>query len=193
MAAAAEAEAAARVKRGSGASSSMTRRRSRPSGGAGRRERARTAGPQKPQAPEPPPPPPSLEAGAGAGPPEAPAEPYRDGPREEDDPNLAPGPQVGASEASLAARALLPPRSGAGTGLGMDHPPPAGARALPSGPGLRLSPARREWSLDPLVQSRGTARPVLLRPGFLPSPAASGKRSGRTPTLGPRTNLEATA
>ena len=188
----AEAEAAARVKRGSGASSSMTRRRSRPSGGAGRRERARAAGPQKPQAPEPPPPP-SLEAGAGAGPPVALAEPYRDGPREEDDPNLAPGPQVGASEASLAARALSPPQSGAGTGLGMDHPPPAGARVLPPGPGLRLSPPRREWSLDPLVQSQGTARPVLLRPGFLPSSSASGKRSGRTPTLGPRTNLEATA
>lgn len=70
----------------------MTRRRSRPSGGAGRRERARATGPQKPQAPEPPPPP-SLEAGAGAGPPEAPAEPYRDDPREEDEPELAPGPQ----------------------------------------------------------------------------------------------------
>lgn len=109
-----------RVEQGSGARSSMTRRRSRPSGGAGRRERARATGPQKPQAPEPPPPP-SLEAGAGAGPPEAPAEPYRDDPREEDEPELAPGPQVGASEASLAARVLSPPRSGAGTGLGMDH------------------------------------------------------------------------
>lgn len=114
------AAAAVRVEQGSGARSSMTRRRSRPSGGAGRRERARATGPQKPQAPEPPPPP-SLEAGAGAGPPEAPAEPYRDDPREEDEPELAPGPQVGASEASLAARVLSPPRSGAGTGLGMDH------------------------------------------------------------------------
>lgn len=85
----------------------MTRRRSRLSGGAGRRERARAAGPQKPQVPEPPPPP-SLEAGAGAGPPEAPAEPVRDGTREEDEPKLA---QVGASEAGAAAPALA-----AGTG-----------------------------------------------------------------------------
>lgn len=100
----------------------MTRRRSRPSGGAGRRERARAAGPQKPQAPEPPPPP-SLEAGAGAGPPEAPAERDCDSPREEDEPKLMPGPQVGASEASPVARALSPPQSGAGMGLGMDHLP----------------------------------------------------------------------
>lgn len=100
----------------------MTRRRSRPSGGAGRRERARAAGLQKPQVPEPPPPP-SLEAAEGAGAPEAPVEPDRDGTREEDEPKLAPGPQVGANEASSAVPAFSPRRSRAGTGLGMDHLP----------------------------------------------------------------------
>ncbi|KAM5300493.1 protein FAM193B isoform 4-T4 [Ctenodactylus gundi] len=82
----------------------MTRRRSRPSGGAGRRERARAAGLQKPRALDPLPPP-SLVAGAGAGPPAAPAEPDRDGPREEDEPKLAPGPQE-KEKAQLAAEAL---------------------------------------------------------------------------------------
>ncbi|XP_063086972.1 protein FAM193B isoform X5 [Cavia porcellus] len=82
----------------------MTRRRSRPSGGAGRRERARAAGLQKPQAPEPPPPP-TLEAGPGAGPQEAPAESDRDGPKEEDEPKLVPGPQE-KEKAQLAAEAL---------------------------------------------------------------------------------------
>lgn len=107
-------------ERGSGARGSMTRRRSRPSGGASRRERA--AGLQKPQAPEPQPPP-SLEAGAGAGPPEVPAEPDHDGPREEDEPKLAPGPQVGSSKTTPTARLLTPPQivSGSGAGLGMDH------------------------------------------------------------------------
>lgn len=136
------------MERGRGAGSSMTRRRSRLSGGAGRRERARAAGPQKPQVPEPPPPPPpSLEAGAGAGPPEAPAEPVRDGTREDDEPKLA---QVRASEASAAAPALP-----GGTGLGMDH----------RTPGPRL---------DPSLQSQSTAR-CVPRPRCLPLPPPPGR------------------
>lgn len=133
-------EAATRVVRevrGSGTSSSMTRRRSRPSGGTGRRDRARAAGPQKPQVPEPPPPP-SLEAGPGAGPPEALVEPDRDSPREEDELKLAPGPQVGASESGCSG--AFTSRSGVGADLGIDLPLPAGARAFPPGPWLRLSP-----------------------------------------------------
>lgn len=139
------------MERGSGASSSMTRRRSRPSGGAGRRERMRAAGQQKPQAPEPPPPP-SLEAGAGAGPPEAPVEPDRDGPREEDEPKLALGPQVGASEGSPAALALSPPGSGAGVSLGMDHPLLTGAEAESPEAGVEAGP---------FSPRRSVARPVL--------------------------------
>lgn len=133
-------------ERGSGARGSMTRRRSRPSGGAGRRERARAAALQKPQAPEPQPPP-SLEAGAGAGPPEVPAEPDRDGPKEEDEPKLAPGPQVGTGKTTPTARLLTPPRSGSGAGLGRDHA--VGLGPDPKSGAVAFNPPCREWRLDP--------------------------------------------
>lgn len=135
----------------------MTRRRSRPSGGAGRRERA--AGLQKPQAPEPQPPP-SLEAGAGAGPPEVPAEPDRDGPREEDEPTLAPGPQVGSSKTTPTARLLTPPQSvsGSGAGLGMDHALGLGQIPIPE----QLSTPLRGMEAGPL--STAKAQPTVLRP-----------------------------
>lgn len=130
----------------------MTRRRSRPSGCAGRRERARAAGPQKPQAPEPPPPP-CLEAGAGAGYPEASAEPDRDGPREDDELQLAPVPQVGAREASLAAWALSHPGTELGRAWGWIILIRPESEPYSLGPGLRLSPPSWEWSQHPYVQS----------------------------------------
>ncbi|XP_058139030.1 protein FAM193B isoform X7 [Dasypus novemcinctus] len=127
----------------------MTRRRSRPSGGAGRRERARAPGPQKPQAPEPPPPP-HLEAGAGAGTPEALAlaEPDRDGPREENEPKLAPdsqgrrGKKLTGIEHLLCAR----PRPGA------PHLQPGCADLLPP-----LSPGTQRLGRRPLSKWTGVA------------------------------------
>ncbi|KAH0504856.1 Protein FAM193B [Microtus ochrogaster] len=136
----------------------MTRRRSRPSGGAGRRERARAAGLQKPQAPEPQPPP-SLEAGAGAGPPEAPAERDRDCPREEDEPKLAPGPQVGTSKRTPTARLLSPPRSGSGEWGGMVMDTLSGWGQIPS-PEQTLSVPLPGMEAGPL--SRIKAQPTLL-------------------------------
>lgn len=148
----------------------MTRRRSRPSGGAGRRERA--AGLQKPQAPEPQPPP-SLEAGAGAEPPEAPAERDRDSPREEDEPKLAPGPQVGTSKATPTARLLSPPRSGSGSGAGLGMDTLSGWGQIPS-PEQTLSVPLPGMEAGPL--SRIKAQPTLLRLVF--SPYSGAKRSG---------------
>lgn len=159
-------------ERGSGARGGMTRRRSRPSGGAGRRERARAAGLQKPQAPEPQPPP-SLEAGAaGAGSPEVPAEPDRDAPKEEDEPKLAAGPQVGTSKATPAARLLTPPGSGSGAGLGMVHAVGLGARSQvrsasfrPPCWGWSLNPSPKpklsQLSCDPSKPARSTPSPEL--------------------------------
>ncbi|KAI2540388.1 family with sequence similarity 193 member B, partial [Homo sapiens] len=50
------------------------------------------------------------EAGAGAGPPEAPAEPDHDGPREDDEPNLVPGPQRLQPRPPQQLCLLAPPR-----------------------------------------------------------------------------------
>lgn len=154
---------AARVERGSGASGSMTRRRSRPSGGAGRRERARAAGLQKPQAPEPPPPP-TLEAGPGAGPQEAPAESDRDGPKEEDEPKLVPGPQVGASEATCWSGAFIYSELARG---GVGHGPSRGSGAAAFFPfrGQDFSPRSGSRGWTPL--SAGPPVTRLKLPLFL--------------------------
>lgn len=174
-------------ERRSGAGSGMTRRRSRPSGGAGRRERARAAGLQKPQAPEPQPPP-SLEAGAGAGPPEAPAERDRDSPREEDEPKLAPGPQVGTSKATPTARLLSPPRSGSGAGLGMDTL--SGWGQIPSLE-QTLSVPLSGMEAGPL--SRIKAQPTLLRPVFSPYSGAKLAIRAAGTGVGPETTARLSA
>lgn len=148
-------------ERRSGAEGGMTRRRSRPSGGAGRRERARAAGLQKPQAPEPQPPP-SLEAGAGAGPPEAPAEPDRDSPREEDEPKLAPGPQVGTSKTTPTARLLSPPRSGSREWGGIGHGHTIGLGPDPKSGADAFSPLAGNGGWTPL-QNQSSASPLVTR------------------------------
>lgn len=142
----------------------MTRRRSRPSGGAGRRERV--AGLQKPQAPEPQPPP-SLEAGAGAGPPEVPAEPDRDGPREEDEPKLAPGPQVGSCKTTPTARLLTPPQSGSGSGagLGMDHAEGLGPDPKSGAEAFNPLAGSGGWTA---IHSQSSANPLATR--SIPTP-----------------------
>lgn len=88
-----------------------------------------------------------------------PAELDCDGPREEEEPKLAPGPQVGSSKTTPTAGLLTPPQSGSGSGagVGMDHT--VGLGPNPKSGADAFNPLAGSGSWTPL-QSQSSANPL---------------------------------